>query len=153
MTLEGDQQLDLGHLSNNRRRAPDVRLRQAQGGTVSPADFVGHELVVLFPPTATGIAAEELEDYGRCLPELDEIDAWLLAVCDEGDTPPDSRLAIVQDVDGTAWDAMTACAGVQDVLSRERGAAFIFGRGGSLQEAFVGPGQANAVVDQLRKRR
>lgn len=146
MTLESDQ-------VSGSHPVPDVQLQRSGGGTVNPADFVGHELVVLFPPEEGRIAARELKDYGSRLAELDKIDAWLLAICDESELQPTNGLVIVHDVNGSAWQAMTECAGAQAILSRDQGAAFVFGRGGSLQKAFAGPGHAAEVLEELRKRR
>lgn len=132
---------------------PDVCLRRAEGGAVSPADFVGHELIVLFPPSDVGAARLELRDYSRHLGDLDDLDAWLLAVYDQEGDEPANGVSVVHDVDGTAWKAMTNCAGAHVSLSRDQGAAFVFGRGGSLQNVFCGAGHASEVFDQLHRRR
>ena len=148
MTTGADSMTSVGH-----HRLPDIRLRRAEGGEVSPADFVGHELIVLFPPVDDRAARQELEDYCRCFPELDKLDAWLLAVFDRHDAPTPAGITVVHDVNGAAWRALTECAGQQVGLSQDKGAAFVFSRGGSLQKVLGGTGRSAEVLEELRKRR
>ena len=148
MTTAPSPETLVGH-----HRLPDIRLRRAEGGEVSPTDFVGHELIVLFPPADDRAARQELEDYCRRCPEFDKLDAWLLAVFDRHDAPTSDAISVVYDVDGAAWRALTECAGEQALLSQDKGAAFVFSRGGSLQKVLGGAGRSAEVLEELRKRR
>jgi hypothetical protein len=100
-----------------------------------------------------GAAASELHDYAARLGEVAKYDAWLLAVAEPAQQLDATKVTIVQDEAGGAWDAMSGCVAEGPELSRDKGAAFVFSRGGSLQKVFSGPGRAAEVIAELGSRR
>lgn len=131
---------------------PDIELLLPNGGTVNPTDFVGHELVVLFCPLDRDAAARELADYDRYADQFSFNDAWMIAVCDDTEALPASRITIAADPDLGAWRAFGECLDPPEQLPREDGAVFLFGRGGCVTRAWRGSGHANDVVKELGKR-
>lgn len=131
---------------------PDIELPLPKGGTVNPTNFVGHELVVLFCPLDRGAAARELADYDHYADQFSYNDAWMIAVCDDTDDLPASRIAIAGDPDLDAWRVFGESLDKPGRLSREEGAVFLFGRGGCLTRAWQGSGHVNDVVGELGKR-
>ena len=131
---------------------PDIELPLPKGGTVNPADFIGHELVVLFCPLDPSAAARELEDYNRHADQFSYNDAWMIAVRDDAETLPASRMTIAADPDLAAWRAFRECLDPPAQLPRADGAVFLFGRGACLTRAWGGSGHANDVVNELGKR-
>lgn len=114
---------------------PDIELPLATGGTVNPAYFVGHELVVLFCPLDRVAAARELADFNRHADQLSYNDAWMIAVCDDTKTLPATRMTLAEDPDLSAWKAFGESLDPPEQLPREEGAVFLFGRGGCLTRA------------------
>ena len=131
---------------------PDIELPLPKGGTVNPTDFIGHELVVLFCPSDRTAAARELEDYNRHADQFSYNDAWMIAVCDDAETLPASRMTIAADPDLAAWRAFRECLDPPTQLPREDGAVFLFGRGGCVTRAWPGSGHADGVAIELGKR-
>ena len=131
---------------------PDIELLLPNGGTVNPTDFIGHELVVLFCPLDRGAAARELADYDRHADQFSYNDAWMIAVCDDTETLPASRITIAADPDLGAWRAFGECLDPPEQLAREDGAVFLFGRGGCVTRAWPGSGHAEDVVKELGER-
>lgn len=131
---------------------PDIDLPSREGGMVNPADFVGHELVVLFCPLDEATAARELEDYNRFADQFSYNDAWMIAVGEGGNVQPASRMAFAGDPGPGAWQAFGETLDPPRQLSREEGAVFLFGRGGCLTRAWEGPGHAADVARELGKR-
>ena len=131
---------------------PDVELPLPGGGTVNPADFAGHELVVLFSPMDQDAAARELADYNRYAREFSYNDAWMIAVGDPSGTEPASRFTLAREPDAAAWQAFGESLDPPATLPREGGGVFLFGRGGCLTRAWQGPGHAQEVAEELGKR-
>lgn len=135
---------------------PDIELPKAGGVVVNPADFAGHQLIVLFCPTAPDAAAKELDEYGGHAPEFCDNDAWIIGICaDEiGAAGAACRacFSVAVDRGGVAWSAFMTLAKHIDEQRRESGAVFLFGRGGSLQRAWAGSGHANEVMAELKLR-
>lgn len=148
-----------GIVATNTRRAklrygiPDVELRCARGGTLNPADFAGHLLVVLFCPLPPASAREELADYRSRSREFRDNDAWLLSIADDWAGTVEKRCeALASDPEGTAWVAFDQLSSPERGHARDEGAAFVFGRGGSMQGAYFGRGHAQEVVQSLSER-
>jgi peroxiredoxin len=131
---------------------PDLELPLPKGGTVNPTDFVGHELVVLFPPLDRAAAARELADYNRHADQLSYNDAWMIAVANDTETQPASRITLAVDPHLAAWRAFGDSLDPSKRFPREEGAVFLFGRGGCLTRAWQGSGHASDVVKELGER-
>lgn len=131
---------------------PDIALPRPQGGTVNPSDFAGHELVVLFCPLDHEAAQREVADYNRLAERLSYNDAWMIAVGDGGHVEPASRIAFAAETDLAAWRAFGESLDPPQLLPRDEGAVFLFGRGGCLTRAWLGPGHASEVASELGKR-
>lgn len=134
---------------------PDVDLPRLGGGKVSPAAYAGHALVVLFCPHGRAAEAEVLHEYSKAACEFAGYDAWLLAVIEGGASPRvkhECAFATVYDPHGNAWSAFKKLAAPSANLHREKGATFLFARGGSLQTVWDGPVSAGEVVKQLSRR-
>ena len=133
---------------------PDIELARTAGGTVNPACFVGHVLVVLFCPTAAESEAAELDVYRKLAPHLGYFDAWLVTVSETDSgagLAPTSAIADARDEDGSAWAAFREIAPAGSKLERTKGATYLFGRGGSLQRVWSGKGHASEVLDELAR--
>ncbi|MDV3258119.1 MAG: redoxin domain-containing protein [Sphingomonas sp.] len=131
---------------------PDIELPLPGGGTVNPADFAGHELVVLFSPLDEAAAAQELADYNRYAQQFSYNDAWMIAVGGSGRTEPASRFTLAGEPDGGVWQAFGESFEPSEALSRDEGGVFLFGRGGCLTRAWPGPGHAREVAEELGQR-
>jgi peroxiredoxin len=134
---------------------PDLELPCAKGGTLSPATFVGHQLIVLFLPTNDSMAAAEIGDYARHAQALSDSDAWLLGIIETAD--PSSTVlegchALATDPQSVAWNAFGGL--LKEATSQERadGAVYLFGRGGGLQRVWFGSGHAKDIVQELQHR-
>ena len=142
--------------SNLKFGIPDIQVAKAGGGLVNPSDFAGHQLVVLFCPTAPDAADKELAEYGVHRSELCENDAWIIGIRDQSSAlcsaAPESSFSVLSDDDGKAWSAFQRLPG-QGGQRREAGAVFLFGRGGALQHAWAGSGHVEEVMRELKQRR
>lgn len=130
---------------------PDVELESVQGHTVNPANFAGHDLVVLFCPRDRVAAARELADYNSLADALSFNDAYMVAVCEREAGMPASRIALATDAD-RAWDAFSKCTSKRERPDPVEGAVFLFGRGGCLRQIWEGVGHAKEVVQALGDR-
>ena len=130
---------------------PDVELAGADGATVNPSNFAGHDLVVLFCPPDRQAAARELAEYNSLADALTYNDAYMVAVCDPGEGKAASRVCIASDA-GRAWEAFGKCLDNQERDSTAEGATFLFGRGGCLRKVWPGVGHANEVMQALGER-
>ena len=133
---------------------PDIELTRTAGGTVNPACFVGHVLVVLFCPTAPEIEAAEVVEYQKLSSELSAFDGWLVTVSESASVPeqdPQRATAAARDADGSAWAAFREIAPPALKLDRAEGATYLFGRGGSLQRVWPGRGHASEVLRELAR--
>lgn len=134
---------------------PSVELERLDGGTVNPASFIGHELVVLFCPADADAAAHDVADYARHTKEFCDSDAWIIGICKD-EAPPCEHgagsLTMVHDHNGLAWNAFENLLGGEEQASREAGAVFLFDRGGSLRRAWAGPGHAAEVSRAVGQR-
>lgn len=134
---------------------PDLDLPRLGGGKVSPVAYAGHALIVLFCPHGRAAEAEILHEFAKIACEFASYDAWLLAVI-EGDAGPrvehECEFAIVYDHHGSAWSAFKKLAAPSANLHRNKGATFLFARGGSLQTVWNGPASANEIIEQLAQR-
>lgn len=131
---------------------PDIELLRTEGGKVNPGWFAGNALVVVFCPNASDAEASELSDYSKRSCDLNEYGAWLLTVSGSASAPEQLSqcpMATAYDPDGIAWTAFSDIAPPDLKLDRKKGATFLFGRGGSLQEIWVGPGHAADVINEL----
>jgi peroxiredoxin len=134
---------------------PDVELPRAGGGTLNPAAFAGHDLVVLFCPKDRAMAADELADYAARTSALVRDDAWIMAVCDEAglvSATGQCPLPIAADPSGRAWTAFAELVPSAGRIERANGAVFLFGRGGCLRRVWSGSGQADEVCRELAVR-
>ena len=137
---------------------PDVELTKPDGGTVNPNQFVGHELVVLFYPTAEAAAAREMADYTRHAQDLCDSDAWIIGVGDNherdgGGHAETKSFAMVRDPGQRAWTAFQDLLERTNRTPRRAGAVFLFDRGGGLRQSWAGCGHAIDVVRALAQRR
>lgn len=130
---------------------PDVELAGAEGRSVNPSHFAGHDLVVLFCPADRDAAARELAAYNAITGDLAYNDAYMIAVCDAGAGEPASRICIASDTDH-AWEAFRPCLDGHQQSSVTSGAAFLFGRGGCLRKVWRGCGYAAEVAEALGER-
>jgi hypothetical protein len=125
---------------------PDVEFGCAKGGTLNPSKFVGHQLLVLFLPTAEEAAVRELQSYSELARDFAENDAWLMGVAHESAPSP----ALV-DRCQQGWRAFERLLNPHEPHKREEGGAYLFGRGGNLQRAWFGPSHASDVVEELTR--
>jgi peroxiredoxin len=130
---------------------PDIELAGQQGCTVNPANFAGHDLVVLFCPANPDAAAQELTDYNALADALAYNDAYMVAICGREAGAPASRIALSTDRD-RAWEAFRGCCSRRDLPSPDEGAVFLFGRGGCLRHIWSGVGHADDVMRWLGER-
>jgi peroxiredoxin len=130
---------------------PDVELAGAQGATVNPSNFAGHDLIVLFCPANRQEAARELAEYNALADALAYNDAYMVAVCDPDAGKAASRISIASDAEH-AWDAFGKCLSKNQRASTSEGATFLFGRGGCLREVWQGVGHASEVMEALGER-
>jgi hypothetical protein len=130
---------------------PDIELAGAEGRTVNPSDFAGHDLVVLFCPADRQSAARELADYNALADALAYNDAYMIAVCGPEAGLPASRISVATDAE-RAWEAFSSCIGKRERPSQAEGAVFLFGRGGCLRQMRPGVGHAKEVGQWLGER-
>lgn len=135
---------------------PDLELQRPGGGSVNPANFIGHELVVLFCPADRHAAARDLADYALHMKDLCDTDAWIVGICD-GDVPSCDHgtgpFMMAEDRGRLAWDAFQHLLQPGERTSRELGAVFLFDRGGGFRRSWAGSGHAADVARALRERR
>lgn len=133
---------------------PDIDLPWSCGGTVNPSCFVGHQLVVVFLPDDARQRTTEIAAFEKLANEFTETDAWFLAVAPGDGNVPSERhsIPVAVDGDGGAWRAFKKLAGPATRLDRDKGAAFLFMRGGALHRVWPGQGHARGVVDELLTR-
>lgn len=132
---------------------PDIELPRLTGGSVNPACFAGHPLVVVFCPVDRTGEAEALQHHATYASDLASYDAWLITIHRNGDAPAPGRLtASAGDPEDLAWTAFGELAGPAPQLCREEGATFLFGRGGSLERIWRGTGHAPEVLAELAGR-
>lgn len=130
---------------------PDVELAGADGASLNPSYFAGHDLVVLFCPADRQAAAQELADYNALTDALAYNDAYMVAVCEPTTGRPASRICIASDTDH-AWEAFSKCLGKHPRALVKDGAVFLFGRGGCLRQVWQGVGHAKEVAQALDER-
>lgn len=130
---------------------PDVELTGRQGHMVNPANFAGHDLVVLFCPSDSNAAAQELAEYHALAEGLTYNDAYMIAICNREARPPASRIVLATDID-RAWDAFSQCSSKRRRPYPDDGAVFLFGRGGCLRKSWEGAGHAREVMRTLAER-
>lgn len=131
---------------------PDIELPRTEGGKVNPGWFAGNVFIVVFCPNAPDAEASELSDYSKRGCDLNKYGAWLLTVSGSASVPERKSqcpTATAFDPDGIAWTAFRDIAPPALTLDRTEGVTFLFGRGGSLQRIWVGPGHAAEVVGEL----
>ena len=128
---------------------PDIVLPLANGGTINPGDFNGHELVVLFCPQDRATAARELTDFNGYADQFAYNDAWIIAVSDDTEIMPAGRISVAADPELRAWRAFNEGQDPRELPPRQDGAVFLFGRGGSITRIWRGTGHANEVVKEL----
>lgn len=131
---------------------PNIDLAGQHGGTVNPADFAGHELVMLFCPADRETAAAELAAYDGLADALSYNDAYLVAICGADAGASASRMLISNDTE-RAWDAVGECLDRMTNPAPDDGAVLLFGRGGCLTKVWRGIGHANEVAQALGERR
>ena len=140
---------------HNRYGIPDVELQRPGGVTVNPADFAGHQLVVLFCPADREAAALDVADYALHMKDLCDTDAWIIGICDEKEPRCGhgaSSFTMARDSERLAWDAFQNLLGPRDRTSRDEGAVFLFDRGGGLRRSWAGSGHASDVARAVRQR-
>jgi hypothetical protein len=130
---------------------PDVELAGQQGSKVNPADFAGHELVMLFCPAGKHAAAAELAAYNGVAEVLAYNDAYMVAICCAEAGSPASRILLSSDTE-RAWAALGKCLDGNERLDPDEGAVLLFGRGGCLTKVWRGVGHANEVAKALGER-
>ena len=130
---------------------PDIELTSREGHSVNPANFAGHDLVVLFCPSDSKSAAQELVEYNGLADGLAYNDAYMVAVCNREAGLPASRIALATETD-QAWDAFNGSSGKLKRPYPRDGAVFLFGRGGCLRQAWEGSGHAREVMRALGER-
>jgi peroxiredoxin len=131
---------------------PDIELPGAKGATVNPANFAGHDMVVLFCPAARQAAAGELAAYNSLAERLAFNEAYMIAVCDPEAGAPASRILLATDPEQRAWKAFGECVGKNERPSPGEGAVYLFGRGGCLRRIWQGTGHADEVMHWLGER-
>ena len=133
---------------------PDVELHKPGGGTVNPANFIGHELVVLFCPADREEAARDIADYVSHMKDLCDTDAWIIGICEELEPPcGHASFTMARDRNRLAWDAFQDLLEPPKRTPREEGAVFLFDRGGGLRRSWAGSGHASDVARAVRQRR
>lgn len=130
---------------------PDVDLAGQQGNNLNPADFAGHELVMLFCPAEQEAAVAELAAYNGLSDALAYNDAYLVAICQAEAGTPASRILVSNDSD-RAWNALGKCLDGTERPDPDEGAVLLFGRGGCLTKVWRGVGHANEVAQALGER-
>lgn len=130
---------------------PDVELPGLHGHMVNPANFAGHDLVVLFCPSDPEAAARELAEYNALSDGLAFNDAYMVAVCSPETGAPASRVALAVDSE-RAWAAFSSSCGKRNRLYPVDGMVFLFGRGGCLRKIWNGTGHASKVRQALGER-
>lgn len=140
--------------AHTRYGIPDVELQKQGGGTVNPADFIGHEIVILFCSADREAAARDVADYALHRKDLCDSDAWIIGVCDEVDPPCEhTSFTMARDRDRLAWHAFQDLLEPHRRTPREEGAVFLFDRGGGLRRSWAGSGHATDVARAVRQRR
>lgn len=142
--------------AHSRYGIPDVDLPGTDGGTVNPAHFAGHEIVVLFCPADREAAERDVADYAEHLEDFRDSDAWILGICDEEQSPcahPAMAFTMARDDQRLAWDAFQDLLNPRQRTPREDGAVFLFDRGGGLRRSWVGSGHASEVAHAVSERR
>lgn len=140
--------------AHSRYGIPDVELQRRGGGTVNPANFIGHEIVVLFCPADREAAARDAAGYGLHSKDLCDTDAWIIGVCDEAEPPCEhASFTMAHDRGRLAWDAFQDLLEPRRRTPREEGAVFLFDRGGVLRRSWAGSGHASDVARAVRQRR
>jgi hypothetical protein len=130
---------------------PDLECACGAGGTLNPAMFAGHELVVVFLPKDAESASRELGDYASNCGKLVESDAWLLAFGPAAAGKTDAQsIRVLDDPEQRAWTAFCGLTDKPGELNRDRGATFFFSRGGNLHRYWSGPGHLADVLEELR---
>ena len=131
---------------------PDVEVDKPKGGTINPATFVGHSLVVVFLPAGDAAAQRETDAYCRRARAFSQSDAWLLFIAPTAN-PSESVIAgchaIGIDPEGLVWRAFLGLLERDSVGPREAGGVFLFSRGGGLERCWFGRGHADAVAGEL----
>lgn len=133
-------------------RLPDIELACAHGTRVNPSDFAGHQLLVMFCPANLPDAMHELEEYNSLADALAFNDAFLIVICDPNTGLPASRVTLASDPEGLAWEALAGCLEEEVQADRDKGAAFLLGRGGCLNRSWHGQGHAQSVRKALSER-
>ena len=135
---------------------PDIELEGFGGGLVNPANFIGHELVVLFCALDQEASRRDMAEYALHMEELSDSDAWLIAICDDEATACEQgtlSIAMAQDPERAAWDLFLDLLEPGERASRTDGAVYLFGRGGALRASWRGPGHASDVARAVKERR
>lgn len=130
---------------------PDIELVGEQGRAVNPANFAGHDLVVLFCPSNPQAAAQELAAYNALADALAFNDAYMIAISERDAGLPASRIALSADFD-RAWDVFSGCSSKRERPTPGEGAVYLFGRGGCLRKVWHGAGHAKEVAQALGER-
>ena len=142
--------------ANSRYGIPDIKLPKVGGGSVNPADFVGHGLIVLFCPGDAEAAEREVADYVLHLKDYCDSDAWVIGICDMERVScmhPESSLTMAFDEERLAWRAFQDFLEPAQRTPREQGAVFLFDRGGGLRRSWAGSGHAADVARAVGERR
>ena len=133
---------------------PDVELQKTGGGTVNPANFIGHEIVVLFCAADREAAAHDIADYALHMKDLCDSDAWIIGICDEVEPPCEhASFTMARDRDRLAWDVFQDLLEPRKRTPRGEGAVFLFDRGGGLRRSWAGSGHASDAARAVRQRR
>lgn len=132
---------------------PDIELPWSCGGTVNPSCFAGHQLVVLFLPVHAKQWTAELAAYEKVAEEFAGTDAWFLTIASDASVPSDRpSIPVAVDQNGGAWRAFEKLPDPGTRLDRNKGAAFLFTRGGAFHRVWLGQGHAREVMDELLTR-
>lgn len=130
---------------------PDVDLAGQHGGTVNPAHFAGHDLIILLCPADERAAASELAKYNELAPTLAHHDAYMMAICRANAGEPASRILVSND-DDRAWGALGKCLNDTEEPNQDEGGVLLFGRGGCLTRVWRGAGHVNEVAEAIGER-
>ena len=130
---------------------PDIQLAGQQGRTVNPADFAGHDLVMLLCPADKRAAATELAAYNGLADALAYNDAYMVAICCAEARAPASRILVSNDAE-RAWNAVGKYLNGTEKPDPEEGAVLLFGRGGCLTKVWRGVGHAHEIAKALGER-
>lgn len=130
---------------------PNIDLAGQHGRAVNPADFAGHELVMLFCPAEKKTGAAEMAAYNGLADALAYNDAYMVAICGSDGGAPASRILVSNDTE-RAWDAVVQCLDGTNKLDPDEGAVLLFGRGGCLTKVWRGAGHADEVAMALGER-